>query len=693
MTPVYSAAWRSYGIFLSFAISALLIWPGVALSQNVDRRFDGLGLGQPPEPNGIFSADLRGDGQVGNFGSGRIITSNDPGLLPEGKEAAPTDEIEARTLNETLALQIDANPDDRFEVLVRFADDLRVPMLPPVEAVPRSTDVIENPERRAVLTTLREIRTEQQTRAIDAMRSDGLDFDVTFQSRLLNAVGLQATGATIARMAARADVVHIEDATRRVEMRDGNPDNDMDDSRAVMRTDPYVGQGIVANRFVAVIDSGFFSDHVLFEQGLDAGLIGAWDCVESNSDELCGDNDALFPNWDPDECGDLQNSHGPSVAGIVYGSNALGNAFRGVAPLLAGEGGYGMDFFKIADCDDVVSTDAIELAFEAATLFGNEVINASFGSDYTSLNIGACDIDFLSSLGDLAFDMGVAVFAATGNEANKDEDGNVIPLTIAQNMSSPACAHKVLGIGAYNVEGNLGAPTDASSFGPTGDGRTKPDLMGPSGVETVSRAGVNATDTFGGTSASTPHVSAAAILLKGVMEASLASGAGVIPGETISDPVVSPGHIYAMLIAMGQHGNVGSDGFGPRTGAGALRLRSCGRLWFGSVEIEEGETASFELTVNSVLNDGLMAAAWWPESPGENHADIDLSMVSATGSTVATSQAIESVFERVRTPFLSLTEGTWEIRVHGFDVPDEEQLVYLGIFASGCLSDEFAPLD
>lgn len=664
-----------YGILIA------LLPAGPVFAQGSDPRFDGIALGTAITADRMFSADLRGDGQVGNFGLGRIIRSSDPALMPTGKTAPDTETAPPPVLAAALARQIDEDPDGRFEVIVRFADDLDLPT-PPLDRGARRRDG----SRGAYLGRLATIRADQQGATLEALRQDGFEVDVTFRSRLLNAVGLTATGNTLARMAARPDVVGISLRDRPIRPKDPNPSNDMDDARSIIRSDFYVGEGTVANRFMAIIDTGFFSDHALFEQGLDAGLLVAWDCVESNADELCGDNPDLFPDWEPDECGPVADYHGPAVAGIAYGSDALGDAFRGVAPFVAGQDGTGLDFYKAADCSGTFDLEAIERAFEAAFTFGDEVINASFGADYTANDIADCDGDFLSGLADQAFDMGLAIFAATGNEANQDADGNASPVPVAQNLSSPACAHKVIGVGAYDVEGVLGQPTASSSFGPAGDGRGKPDLMGPTNVETVSRAGPNATEPFGGTSAATPHVAAAAMLLKGVMDEAAADG---IDGIDVAS--VTPGHLYAMLIAMGQNGNVGADGFDARVGAGALRLRSCGRMWFGATELEEGETATFAFDIASPITSSLVAGAWWPGSPGEAHADVDLSLVSATGNTVAESQSIDSVFERVRTPFLNLTPGTWQVRAHGFDVPGSDQIVYLGIFAAGCLPTEFAP--
>lgn len=76
-------------------------------------------------------------------------------------------------------------------------------------------------------------------------------------------------------------------------------------------------------------------------------------------------------------------------------------------------------------------------------------------------------------------------------------DGSVI---------SPATARGALAVGATNGFDQL---QRYSSRGPTGDGRTKPDLVAPDGVSTTTYGPSG----FPGTSASTPHVAGAAALV------------------------------------------------------------------------------------------------------------------------------------------------------------------------------------
>ena len=75
-----------------------------------------------------------------------------------------------------------------------------------------------------------------------------------------------------------------------------------------------------------------------------------------------------------------------------------------------------------------------------------------------------------------------------------------LPSSITQMADCPSA----LGVGASNLSD---VPESFSSEGPTTDGRSKPEITGPDGVQT------SQTSAFNGTSASTPHVGGAVALL------------------------------------------------------------------------------------------------------------------------------------------------------------------------------------
>ena len=82
------------------------------------------------------------------------------------------------------------------------------------------------------------------------------------------------------------------------------------------------------------------------------------------------------------------------------------------------------------------------------------------------------------------------------------------PSIASSSLLGPADAAGALAVGAINYNAWATGPQETfSSQGPTNDGRIKPDIMGPDNVSTYVRG------SFGGTSASSPHVAGVAALI------------------------------------------------------------------------------------------------------------------------------------------------------------------------------------
>ena len=79
--------------------------------------------------------------------------------------------------------------------------------------------------------------------------------------------------------------------------------------------------------------------------------------------------------------------------------------------------------------------------------------------------------------------------------------------TPSHSLATPADARGALTVGAVDVRDNALQPY--SSYGPTEDGRRKPELLGPDGVSVA----VYTPEAFFGTSAAAPHVAGAAALI------------------------------------------------------------------------------------------------------------------------------------------------------------------------------------
>ena len=147
--------------------------------------------------------------------------------------------------------------------------------------------------------------------------------------------------------------------------------------------------------------------------------------------------------------------HGTHVAGIAAGTGrASGGKFRGVAPgaLLAN--------IKVLANNGTGYTSWILRGIEYAINESIDVINLSLGGGYN----GVGD-DPLSLAVDRAFDNGVVVVVAAGNEGPK-----------YNSVAMPAVSRKAITVGAIYKNWSI---VDFSSRGPTGDSRVKPDVLAP----------------------------------------------------------------------------------------------------------------------------------------------------------------------------------------------------------------------
>ncbi len=196
--------------------------------------------------------------------------------------------------------------------------------------------------------------------------------------------------------------------------------------------------------------------------------------------------------------GDIDNNgHGTHVAGIIGGNGAASNnKYRGVAyecsyviaKVLRGNGGGLMS--------DVIA--GLEFCLDQ----GAQVINLSLGGG--SANDGT---DAVSVACDNAVDAGVVLCVAAGNSGPG-----------AKTVGSPACARKVITIGATDKQDGI---ANYSSRGPSSDGRVKPDVCFPGSSITSARAkntamGIPLNDfytTASGTSMATPHAAGTCALL------------------------------------------------------------------------------------------------------------------------------------------------------------------------------------
>jgi subtilisin family serine protease len=242
----------------------------------------------------------------------------------------------------------------------------------------------------------------------------------------------------------------------------------------------YTGDGVG----IVVLDTGIDPEHVDF-----AGRIaGAADFTGEGVVDL--------------------NGHGTHVAGIACGDGrAEGGTYRGVAP--------GADLYvaKVLDRTGAAYMSDVMAGIDWAIQQNVHVLNLSLSGP--APGDGS---DALSEACDLVAERGFVVCVAAGNSG--PENNSIGP---------PGCAREVITVGASTDEDVV---MEASSRGPTSDGRTKPDVLFPgTGIvscraqDTGLGSPLNSAYTeMSGTSMATPHASGVAALL-------LEADPGLTPAE------------------------------------------------------------------------------------------------------------------------------------------------------------------
>ena len=507
-------------------------------------------------------------------------------------------------------------------VIVTFRDPVQIPRFPEPE-------LAEPPDSPANVAAA--ARATQLVGEITAERAPGLErlarkLRVRHRAQVLetfwlvNAMKVQLPARAIADLARDPEVLYIEPDLTSALPPDAIANNDVDDGRRRISSDPYFNLNQTGG-FIGLLDTGVRATHTQFTNPSHVDL--REDCTSGS----CGST----PNPD-DDCW----NHGTSTAAIITANNRQGNPYRGVTAIT-------LDSFKVypASCGGL-STGATLAAFQRAVAVVDRVIVAEMqggGNEQSSISLAA----------DNAFDAGAVVIAANGNNGPG-----------AGTVNSPANAHKVIGVGDFDVRSL--AQYGGQSRGPTSDNRIKPDIQTPTNTETASNASSTALQVFSGTSGATPYAGAAAALVRNFLR-------GTNSG-------IDPGQVYSFLILSGQT----PYPFNNTSGAGRLVLPTNGTRWWGKVSVSGGGVVNIPIAVGGPSPNRLDAAIWWPETATQAHNDIDLDLVRPNNSVATSSISGPSVFERVRVPG-SIALGTWKVRVRGFSVPTGPQTVYWAAFA------------
>lgn len=242
------------------------------------------------------------------------------------------------------------------------------------------------------------------------------------------------------------------------------------------------GQGMQ----IAMLDGGFFQYTTL----------DAFDSANTNNQFLS--------TWDfvsREQSVVEDNSHGMSCLSTIAAN--IPGIFIGKAPKAS---------FHLFKTEDVVSEYPIEefnwaCGAERADSVGADVISSSLGygyefdggfPDYPYSNLNG-DITVSAQAADLAARKGLMVFNSAGNSGND----------YWKMISTPADGDSVVAVGAVSVAGLVGT---FSSYGPSPDGRVKPDVASV-GVNALVQTAANTVAGSNGTSFSCPKMAGLATCL------------------------------------------------------------------------------------------------------------------------------------------------------------------------------------
>ncbi|MEA5567573.1 S8 family serine peptidase [Anabaena sp. UHCC 0399] len=567
------------------------------------------------QANNINSAFIPKTGLSTEFKRSTISRENIYQMkFPLDKKSEPIPNLPKSKISPTLEkLLLSNSTREEVEIIITFKEDLTIPLLPELKD---GEEREKSQQRQAAIEEIKAQRIKSQMRLLEQYKITSY-FKPTEHFWITNAVAGKTRFSAVRELAQLEAVAYIQPVYGGEKPPDAITNNDVDNARAIVFSDPYFNLGLT-HPWIGLLDTGVRSTHVLFNSP--SNLAWLRDCVNGGAN--C--NTTTNPGYNTD---DDSWDHGTSTAAIISGNGLLGNTYRGIT-------GVSLDSWKIYTNAGLNSAAAIR-GIQAGVAAFDKVLVGELQAQETEN--GA-----IATAADNAYNAGVIFVSANGNFGPD-----------SSTVRSPAIAHKVIGVGGIMT-------TDQTQYndqgrGPATDGRFKPDIQAPTFSETASNASASALQVFGGTSGATPYASGVAMLARNWLR---------------QFGTYDNGQTYAFMILYGQK----SYPYNNTVGAGVLKMATNGWAHWGKVVVNNGSTIDIPINVGSGKQD-FDASLWWPESAAQAHNDIDVHLIDPSGVERARGYSALSIFERARVAG-NLTPGTWKIRIRGYNVPTGGQLVY-----------------
>lgn len=257
-------------------------------------------------------------------------------------------------------------------------------------------------------------------------------------------------------------------------------------------------QGLTGEgQIIAIIDAGFPNVNTLsaFQRIRDNNqILGGYNFADRNSDFYA------------------RHNHGTHVLSSIAGY--LEDEFVGTAP----DAKFYLFISEIAETETILEETLWVEAAERADSLGVDVINTSLGyTTYDNPNHSHTydDMDgnttFISRGAEIGASRGLLLVNAAGNSGSSSW----------KYMSAPADAAAVISVGAVNA---LGEIASFSSFGPSADGRLKPEILGQGqNPALINYSTGNVMTSSSGTSFSSPIIAGLIACLNGIENFALKS--------------------------------------------------------------------------------------------------------------------------------------------------------------------------